>query len=291
MNKKIFLMIDNALEVKKKVVQNIYPKHILYGFIELEDKLNATIENYTLMNVLSKRKGDIVVTNRAKYLPLLKILGVKTILINMNSNHDLTLYPGMKNRMIYLLNKKLYKSCDVIICLSKVQLKKLKSIGATNIHVLPLGVDWNLIRKVKTSEEYFLSSGFDKGKNFGFVEKALEGINLKILNGKIPLRYDQYLKALGKAKAVVFNLDVSKKSSSDLSGTTTSFEALLLGKPIFTNYQPWLKELFKENYHIYKNEKELRLLTKKNIKFKKLNYDYLTLEHFTKRLEEIIKLF
>ncbi len=281
-------MIDHALNVKTNILNNILPEHLLYGGLSLEKEGKVSIEDNTFKNLLKKKRGDIVITNRTKYAFLMKLKGLRAILINMNSNHDLVRYKGLKSYLKYVMYKWYYSMFHVVVCLSNVQTKKLRKLGAKNVKVIPLGVDWRTIRKIKLKKDYFLSSGFDQGKNFNFLKKALKNFNLKILDGKKPLPYNNYLQVMGNAKAVVFKLDVNKQSSSDLSGTTTCFEALLMGKPIITNYQPWLKELFKENYYVYNSEDELRKLLNKQLKFKKINYDYLKLDYFTTKLTEVI---
>lgn len=282
-------MVDNALEVKEKINQGIFPPHFVYGGLELEKQKKAKIINSNLKNVLNLKRKSIIITNRLKYILLMKILGMKTILINMNSNHDLKRKAGLKNLLIYFFNILSYKSCHHIICLSNIQVLKLKKIKVKKMSTIPLGVDKNLLDKVKKSKEYFLSSGFDRGKNHAFVKKALKGMKLKILDGKKPLPYTEYLKVLGKAKAIVLNVDISKENSSDLSGTTTCFETLLMQKPIFINNQSWLKELYKKNYYVYKNEKDLRELIMKKRVFQKLDYSNLTLENFSQKLQQIIE--
>ena len=282
-------MVDKALDVKDKITKGIFPPHFLYGGIKLEKQKKAKIIESNIKNIFNLKKGDIVVTNRLKYILLMKILRRKSILINMNSNHDLTKKSGLKNKLIYAFNKLSYLACSHVVCLSKIQLSKLKNVGVKRASAIPLGVEKSLVDAVKKSKEYFLSSGFDKGKNYGFIKKALKNEKIKILDGKNPLTYVEYLKVLGKAKAIVFNIDVTKENSSDLSGTTTCFETLLMKKPIFINDQPWLKELYKKNYYIYKNEEDLRKIINKKINFQELDYSYLTLENFTKELAKIIK--
>jgi len=289
MGRKTYFMIDKALEAKEKMKLGELPKHMLYGGLELEEKGEATIQDYTFKNILTKKRGDIVVTNRLKYVVLMRILGIKIILVNMNSNHDLAKKPGVKNSLKYWFNYVHYKSCNALICLSQIQVPKLKEIGAKNVHVIMLGVDKKLIDTIEKSEEYFISSGFDKSKNFNFVKEALDGYPLKILDGSKPLAYTEYLKVLAKAKGVVFFLDLEREDASDLGGTTTSFEALNMGKPVIINDHPWLKELFIDNYYVYHTKDELREIIKKDLEFKKIDYTYLTLDNWTKELVKVIE--
>ena len=292
MNKsgRVYLLLDGAESKLEKVSKNIYPKTSLYGGFDLEKEGFLKIRDYTLKNILKLKRGDIVITNRTKYVLLMKILGIRILLISMNSNHDLTRKKGVKKLLSYLFEIINYKFCNKIICLSNAQVNGLEKIGIRDVWVVPLGVDADLIGKVKRSSEYIFSSGGDAGRNYDFIRNALEGFDLKILEGGNPLPYDRYLEAMGRAKVVVFNINANKKSSSDLSGSTTCFEALLLGKPVIINYQPWLKELLKDNYYIYKNEKELQNLVKRKLKFKNKDYNHIKLSSFEKRLKEIVKI-
>jgi len=185
-----------------------------------------------------------------------------------------------------------YSLCSKIICLSEIQLPKLNKLGVKNAIVISLGVDDELIKKQKLINEYFVSAGMDKGRNFEFIKNEMKYSPLKILDGNPFMPYKEYLKILAGAKAIILNIDIVKLNASDLSGTTTCFEALLLKKPIFINYQLWLKELLKDNYYVYENGEELRKLLNKNIKFKERDYEYLTLKYFTQKLmQEINKTF
>jgi len=285
---RIFFMRDDALKTKERISKNIDPEHFLYGGFDLDKRRIAILEDYNLKNILKKKKGDIIITNRTKHIILMKILGVKIILIDINSNHDLTKGSGLKDLLKYKMYKKYYNLCDSIICLSQIQVEKLENIGAKNVQVIPLGVLKDKYKGKNKSQGYFLSSGGDQGKNHSFISKALEGFDVKILSKENLVSYKEYLKILKSCKALVLNVDATKHKSSDLSGTTTCFEALLAKKPIFINEQPWLKEFLADNYYVYKNEDDLRNLLKKNIKFHERDYSHLTLENFTQELLKII---
>jgi hypothetical protein len=178
-----------------------------------------------------------------------------------------------------------YKLCNRIICLAQTQVKKLKAEGIKKISTIPLGVDKNLIHENDTNkeEEYYLSAGLDEGRNFNFIKEALTGKKYIILNKENRLSYLDYLKALSKCKALLINISDNDRAS-DLSGITTCCEALLMKKPVFINYRPWLKELLKNNYYIYTDKKSLEKLIKRNIKFKKMKTEHMTLDSFRKGL-------
>src|SRR3989344_1269982 len=196
MKKRVYFMIDEALSTRNKIVNGWKSPTNLYGAIELEKGRKAKIINANLKEIFKIRRGSVVVVNRLKYVPLLKLTEKKVVLINMNSNHDLTIKTNkIKEHFVYLLNKLLYRLCDLIVCLSKFQEPTLRKI---------------------------------------------------------------------KVKKVV---------------------SISLEKPILINYQPWLKELFKDNYYVYGNEEELKGLLKQNIKFKKSkNNDHLKLRTFSNLL-------
>jgi len=59
-------------------------------------------------------------------------------------------------------------------------------------------------------------------------------------------------------------------------------------KPIIIKNQKWLKEILKGNYYIYNNKGELKNIAKRKLKFKEIDYSYLTLDFFQKNLENII---
>lgn len=290
LNSNVFFMIDKAIETKEKILKKEYPGHWSFGSVELENKGVLKIIEQNFKNVRKIPNKSIVITNRLKYIPYLKFKGCKTILINMNSNHDLNkkYNKGIKKKIVVLMNKILYKMCNIIICLSNEQEKLLRKIGCKNIKIIPLGVDYYFIKKFKTkSEDYYLSAGLDAGRNYNYITNVLKGKKVKILNAGNRVPYPEYLNILGKSKAFVLNLD-NGIGCSDLGGISTCCEAMLMKKPVFVNYQPWLKELLKDNYYIYRNEKGLRELVKKNIQFKKMPIYHLTLQSFIDEIEKVI---
>ena len=287
--RKVYFMGDGALETKRKVLAKETGEHTLYGGIELESRGMAKIINSNLKSVLKIPKGSVVVVNRPNYTLLFKLKGIKVILITWNSDKVLKMRSGLKNKLVVLYERIVTRLSDVVICSSMIQVKRLKEIGVKHIEILHLGVDDELIKKVKKSHKYYLTSGSDKGRNHDFVINSLKGFNLKVLDGKPPLPYNKYLEVLGGAKCLVLNIDTKRKGSSGMSGGLTCMEGLLMKKPIFINYQPWLKETLKENYYIYKNKEDLIKLLAKDIKFKDRDYDYLTLNYFTKEMVKIIQ--
>jgi hypothetical protein len=290
MERKLYVMADNALKTRKEILEGKSNPSFLYDFVKLEHEGIGNILDQTLRNVLKIKPKSIVIVNRLKYILALRLLGKKVVLINMNSNHDLDKVSkkGFKNLLLrnyYLLS---FRKANKIICLSPTQTKKLEAIGAKNLEQIPLGSDENLVKKFRTKEEgnYYLSAGFDEGKNFNFLKKSLKGQQLIILNKDNKVSYLEYLELMAGCKGFILNIQHSERSS-DLSGITTSCEALLLNKPVYINYQPWLKELLKENYHLYKSSDELKNLLKKKTKFKEMDKKHLTLMNFRDQLLKV----
>src|SRR3989344_3521604 len=285
MKKRVYFMIDEALSTRNKIVNGWKSPTNLYGAIELEKGRKAKIINANLKEIFKIRRGSVVVVNRLKYVPLLKLTEKKVVLINMNSNHDLTIKTNkIKEHFVYLLNKLLYRLCDLIVCLSKFQEPTLRKIKVKKVVSISLGVDENITNSLKKSRKYYLCIGKDKGRDIEFVSRAMKDFPHRVIDGN-DLTYLGYLSLIANCKALFLNIDTNRKGSSDLSGTTTCFEALSLEKPILINYQPWLKELFKDNYYVYGNEEELKGLLKQNIKFKKSkNNDHLKLRTFSNLL-------
>lgn len=290
MEKKVYFMMDNALEVRDKILKEESLSHHLYGGVELEKKSKAKIIDANIKNILKIKLNSIVIINRVKYVLLLRLFGKKVVLIAINSNHDLSKdKKTLKGVLLNLLYKIYYPLCNLVVCISEVQREKLEEVGVKNIVTIPLGVNEKFFKKRKLSKEYYISSGFDAGRNYNFILDALKKLRFKVFNEKNKVTHSEYLKFLAKSKGLVMNINTNNKKSSDLSGTTTCFEALLMKKPIFINYQPWLKELFKENYYVYKDKKELRNLLKRNIKFREIDYSHLTLKKFANNLMKAIK--
>ncbi len=286
----IYFMFDKAIERKDRILKGNLPSYSLYGGIKLEEQGKAKIINATLKDILKLKRGDVVITNRWRYIIHMKTLGIKVVLINMNSNHDLTKRKGLKGELRYLWAIRNLKLCDYIVCLSETQLPKLNKIGVKNLTVIPLGVDSNLIndRKIIIGKKY-LTSGGDVGKDYEFAVNALPKSDLNVITGKPFIPYNEYLDIFAKSKAFILHINDKEGKASDLSGSTSCFEALVLKKPIFINDQPWLKELLKENYYIYKDEAHLRELLKKDMKFKERDYGYLTLDCFRKELLKVVE--
>jgi len=292
MKKKVYLMMDYAMEFKDKVSRGEYPPNFLFGCFELEREGRLKILDQNLKNIIFSGFRSIFLVNRIKNVILLKLLGKKVIYINLNSNHDIDKIKekGIKNNLLNIYYRLSYLLCDKVICLSPTQVKRLREIGVKKIKIIPLGVDENLIKKntSEENEEYYLSAGLDEGKNFDFIRNALINERYFILNKENRLPYPEYLKKLSKCRALILNI-LDKKGASDLSGITTSCESLLMDKPVFINYRPWLKKLLKSNYYVYNDEKSLKKLLKKDIKFKPIKkIDYLTLKNFTKNLTKEI---
>ncbi|MBT7706385.1 hypothetical protein HN747_02960 [archaeon] len=291
MRNDICLFLDEAKKTRDEIIAGESNPGFMYGFVKNSKDTKVNIIDQSLKNVFKTRINDIVIVNRLKFVPLLKFIRRKVILININSNHDLDYISGsgLKKfilRKYYLFS---YKVADRIICLSPTQVKKLEELGLNNLSVTPLGCDEDLIKRYKASKvgDYYLSAGFDEGKNFKFLERAIGKKKLIVLNKSNKVSYSEYLKLMARCRGFVLNIKHSARSS-DLSGITTCCEALLLDKPVFINNQPWLKKLLRKNYHIYESEEDLRNLIGENTTFVKMNKKHLTLSNFNKKLLEII---
>jgi len=94
---RLYFMIDNARETREKILKGILPPYILYGGIQLEKERKVEIREYAPKEILNLKRGDIVITNRLKHVFLMRAKGIKVVLINMNSNHDLVKNPSMNS--------------------------------------------------------------------------------------------------------------------------------------------------------------------------------------------------
>jgi len=56
----------------------------------------------------------------------------------------------------------------------------------------------------------------------------------------------------------------------------------------FVNPQPWLKDYPNPNVYVYKNDKELEKLLKKNIQWKECDISYLLMPRYLKELKKVI---
>jgi hypothetical protein len=289
--KKICFFLNNIESRVDNLIENGFPSHHMYASAELYKQGKAKVIDNKKENIKKIPKNSIVIVDGTKYVPRLKKEGHKVVVISINSNHDLS-QNKMTPKGLYLYNlyKYQYKKADLVICLSKVQEPSLLKIGVKKAVTIPLGVDNKPIEKEIIGSKYFLSPGGDIGKQQEMIKQVSKKNNIRIIGGRgYPLLYKEYIKELANCKAIVLNINTNKKRASDLSGTTTCFEALLMKKPIIINNVPWLKELFKKNYFVYNSKDELETLLKKDIKFIEIDYSYLTLDHFSKRLLEEIE--
>lgn len=288
-----YFLVENSQETKRKILEGIRSPSNLYGSVKLEQEGKVKIIEPGIKRIFKLPLNSIVVTNRIKYLPLLRLTGKKVILISINSNHDLSQdKKSIKGFLMGIYYGLLYRLCNSIVCMSDIQRQKLNLKGIKNAIVIPLGVDEEIVNRIPSrSKDYYLSIGNDKGRDFDFVRKVLKKYKHRVVVGS-DLSYEEYLKVIGNCKALVLKIDTSREGSSDLSGTTTIYEALLMKKPIFINKQPWLEELFKENYHTYEDEDGLKKLLESDVGFKEFeDKSHLTLRNFVERLMKHINEF
>lgn len=275
----ICFLIDGGTKLKNLAEIGIIPKHRLYGGYELEKRGQSIIRNRG-----HELKEDICITT----VPLKSIIEIpirkQKILININSNHQLknSNYKKMGIQLAFNL-------FNHIICISNTQVIPLINFGinTSKIHVIPLGINDDVIKialKRKKQGNYYLSAGGDAGRIFDF---NVGGVTIKTIQGNTTMSYLAYCKELVNSRGLVLKIK-QNKNSSDCSGSITVLEALCAKKPVFINPQPWLIDYPNPNIHIYKNDKELEKLLKKNIKWKKCDISYLKMDRYLKELKDVI---
>lgn len=289
---KTYFLFDDTNKLRDDIELLQKPSHLAYGAYHLENQSLCIWDNLSIMRCFTLQRHSQVVIINPKWAILLKMLGHKVVLINLNSNHIIE-----RNKHKLALIKKIYNSCDIIVCLDKIQLQKLKQLQLTSkLVVNPLGIDSTLIDTAQNVilngiikyDEFYLSAGFDNGAKFNF-DDILCKTPIVYITTCNPLPYNKYVYTLSKCKALVLRR-VNTKQSSDLTGNTTVLEALVAHRPVIINSQPWIEHLKEPNIHVYKNNKELEyLLTCKNILWVETKKDY-TIEKYLIKLKKILKL-
>lgn len=239
-------------------------------------------------------KNSQVVINVPKYAPAFKARGNRVILINLNSNHVLSRNLGRINKWIL---RKYYNAADVILCLDKSQIKPLRTLGVTSqLIVNPLFVDTEDLDRAmaqlkygfKQYSPYYLSSGFDAGRDFSLFTQVYSKIPVVPLGVFNRVSYVQYCQMLVACCGVPLHIQ-NGPNSSDLSGSTTVFEALCAQKPVFINPQYWLKNFPSKNIYVYKTVEELEALLNGEIKWIPETADF-TFGHFMTKLKKVLKI-
>jgi hypothetical protein len=264
--------------------------YFLYGgYHAVKDEFANLIE---LKKSLKLKNSQVVITIPRFSIPLKK-RNNKVILINVNSNHILE---RNKSRLRKWLIKKIYNSCDTIVCIEKSQIKNLKNYGITSkLIYAPLYIDSKTIDLQKVRREYslnkyspyYISSGFDEGKKFDLFNDLDCKYPIVIFNKHNPVKYDKYCWFLAGAKGVVLNIQ-DNVLASDVSGSTTTFEALCAKIPVFINNIAWVKNFPSKNIHVYKDLKELEKLLNSDITWIEDGKEFY-FESYYNKLKRILK--
>jgi hypothetical protein len=283
-----YFIFDRAQHAIDSISAGDFPSYLIYGGYHLKQQGLAEITDS------KKIKNSQVVINVPKYAPSLKAQGNRVILINLNSNHILQRNPG---KILSWALRKIYNSCDVIMCLDKSQIKPLRKLGITSkIIVNPLFVDTTDIERAqvqlkygfKTYSPYYLSAGFDDGRSFRLSSQVDSIIPIFTLGRHNPVPYIRYCKILAASSGMILEINNSA-DSSDLSGSTTVFESLCAHKPVFINEQYWLKNFPSKNIYIYKTKEELEELLNKKIEWIQEPADF-TFGQYLKKIKKILKI-
>jgi len=288
---KTYFIFNNAENVMNAIDDGTFPNYLIYGGWHLHKSGKAEVID---MKNARKIKNSTVVINVPKYAPALKKNGNRVILINLNSNHILSRNP---NKVMKFLLRKIYTACDVIMCLDKSQINPLRKLGVKSRFVVnPLFIDTTdlfLVQGrmefwIKNYSPYYLSSGFDAGRNFSIYSKVKSYIPVVTLGKHNPVKYLRYCEVLNASLGVTLNV-LNSAGSSDLSGSTTVFEALCMKKPVIINPQPWLENFPSKNIYIYKTDSELEEFLDSKIEWieEDANFEF---EQFFVKLKTILKI-
>jgi len=277
----VAFIFDKGNELKDLAALGMYPKHILLGGYELEKQNAAIIRDYS-ENITESICVTHVPLNSLTNMPVLS----RKILINLNSNQQIKKV-GLKAPALNFL----FNYFNNIICLSSIQVYPLVAFGVheTKIRVIPLGINDDVIRIAesrKKTGDYYITSGGDAGREFNFNIKDKK-IKIEAFGNHNKLSYLNYCIKLVNSKGLILKINPTPESS-DLSGSVTFLEGLVAKRPVFINPQPWLKDYPNPNVYVYKSDKELEKLLKKNIQWKKCDISYLLMPRYLKELKDVI---
>lgn len=287
----IYFVFESAQKVMNAINDGTFPNYLIYGGWHLEKEGLAKVID---IKQAGKIKDSTIIINVPKYAPALKKNNNRIILINLNSNHILNKNPG---RVMKFLLRKIYTACDVIMCLDKSQIQPLKKLGVKSKFIVnPLFVDTTDLGLAKSRMEfwiknyspYYLSSGFDAGRDFSIFSQINSFIPVVTLGKHNPVKYLRYCEILNVSLGVILMIN-NFAGSSDLSGSTTVFESLCAHKPVFINPQPWLENFLSKNIYIYKTKEELEELlnSKKEWIEETANFEF---PQYMEKLKTILKI-
>lgn len=288
---KTYFVIDNAVSFLKNAENGIIPTYLLYGGYHLLKEKKAEIIDF---KESKKIKNEQVVIINPKHAIGLKARNNRVVLININSNH---IIERSKNWFKKLIIKTIYSSIDIIICLDFSQIKPLKELGVKSKLVLnPLMIDTEMIELAIARNKYslirytpyYLSAGFDAGRNFIFFNDVDSYIPLVTIGRHNIMPYLKYCKFLAGCSGMVLNIQ-NGPASSDISGNTVVLEALCAEKPVFINEQHWLKNVPTNNIHVYKDAQELEKLLNSNIQWIPEKSKF-TFDIYYQKLKKILKI-
>lgn len=286
----IYYAFDGIQKFLDLIEDGTFPNYLIYGGWHLQKSGAAKIIDMKSSGTI---KNSTVIINVPKYAPGFKARGNRVILINLNSNHILQ---RNNNFLTKWALKRIYNSADVIMCLDKSQIAPLKKLGVTTrLLVNPLYIDMEDMDRIagqlkygfKTYSPYYLSSGFDTGRDFSIFTRIDTEIPIVPIGRFNGVSYLKYCRMLLSSRGVVLHI-LNSAGSSDLSGSTTVFEGLCAKKPVFINEQYWLKNFPSKNIYVYKTEKELEDLLNSNKEWieEKANF---TFGQFMTKLKKVLK--
>jgi len=113
MGNKVYFLIDGASENREKILSKEKHPETLYMGLELERRGEATVVDSGIWNILKMKAFSTVVTNRGLYIPLLKLLGHRVILININVRKDFKIKTrSLKEKLLNIFYFITYSLCN-----------------------------------------------------------------------------------------------------------------------------------------------------------------------------------
>jgi len=269
-----YFIIDELSKKLEAIESGILPSYtMMFGGYQLKKEGLAELLDFNEA-IKQKLEGNVVFFSPLQALRL-KNSANKTFLININSNHIISRNKGWIKRWGL---RKIYNSCDVILCVDKSQVSHLKELGIKSkiiVNPLMIDIEEGIYRAhiLRTPMPYFISSGFDSGREFGFISTIHSKIPIVTIGRHCPIPYIKYCELLTNSHGMVLNIQ-NGQASSDISGNTTVLDALCCKIPVIINEQPWLSNINSKNIYIYKNADELNSLIERNLIWKDENITF-----------------
>jgi glycosyltransferase involved in cell wall biosynthesis len=158
-----------------------------------------------------------------------------------------------------------WKQASKIICISKEQIEDFVAcdIPKEKLSYIPYGVDADYFKMKKSSEDYIVSVGRDRGRDYETLLAVAEKCDHSFVivasrNGVLPernfpsnveVRYDRPLSEIRELYrharlAVVPSKDQALPEGSDCSGQTVILDALSAGLPVIATERSWIRDYF-----------------------------------------------